>query len=167
MKPVIINNIFTDERLKELTKYFHELVHHTRLKTDQRTIFDSINNPALQMIGQELLPIAKKAFGKENIYSVKTTFAHYEGHQGVLMPHVDHQEDVMLVDVCIYEDVPWGIVVEGETYHFPVNSAVAFESGRVKHWRDKNPDVENNKTGVLLAYFNDRPLDVYSQPVGD
>jgi hypothetical protein len=165
MNPVIVDNVFTNERLEELKEYFNNLVNHTKIKTNQRTIFDSINNPALQMLGQELLPIAKKVFKKDNIYSIKTTFAHYEGPQGVLKPHIDHQKDVMLVDVCIYEDVPWGIVVEGETYYFPVNSAVAFESGKVKHWRDENPDIKNNKTGVLLAYFNEIKLDIYSEPM--
>lgn len=165
MNPVIIDNIFSEKRLAELTKYFHELVHQTKLNTTQRTIFDSINNPILQMLGQEILPFAKKAFENDNLYSIKTTFAHYEGPQGVLRSHIDEQKEARLVDVCIYENTPWGIVIEGKKYHFPVNSAVAFESGRLEHWRDENPDIKNNKTGVLLAYFNELKMDIYSPPV--
>lgn len=130
-------------------------------------MFDSFNNPVLQMFGQELLPLAKELFNNPNLCSVKTTFAHYEGHQGVLGKHTDNSPNVCLIDVCIYEDVPWGIVVEDQEYIFPKNSGVAFHSGKLQHWRKENPDLNNNKTGVLLAYFDEVPLDTYSLPVGE
>lgn len=167
MEPVVIDKVFDDKRFNDLLEYFKNLVFTSRIEQGQRTIFDSVNNPILQMLGQELLPIAKKVFGLDNIFSVKTTFAHYEGEQGVLAKHKDKQSETMVIDVCMYEDIPWGIVIEDKEYIFPVNSAVAFKSGLVEHWRNPNPDPKNNKTGVLLAYFNELTLDIYSYPVGE
>jgi hypothetical protein len=167
MQPVMIDNVFSDKRFSELLEYFKSLIFVSGIEQGSRTMFDSINNPILQMLGQELLPIAKKAFNNENIFSVKTTFAHYEGIQGILRKHKDKQPDTMVIDVCMYEDIPWGIVIEDKDYIFPVNSAVAFKSGQVDHWRKPNPDPKNNKTGVLLAYYNELTLDIYSPPVGE
>lgn len=167
MNPVIVNGIFSNERLLEITNYFNELVSRSGIQKDKRTIFDSINNPILKMLGQELLPIAKNVFNNNNIYSIKTTFAHYEGNQGVLKRHIDKQEDVLLLDICIYENVPWGIVIDNKNYYFSINSAVAFESGKLEHWRNPNPDPVNNKTGVLLAYFEPSPLNIYTKPIGE
>lgn len=167
MEPVLIHGVYDEKRLSVITEYFRGLVANVGIRTDQRTMFDSVNNRILQMLGQELLPLARQVFQCENLLSTKTTFAHYEGHQGVLGRHVDLNPNVKLIDVCIYEDVPWGIVVEGKEYIFPINSAVAFHSGKLEHWRNPNPDLENNKTGVLLAYFDEMQLNEYSRPVGE
>lgn len=167
MDPKTIENVFSEKRFDELTKYFHELVRRSGVDRTMRTMFDSINNPVLKMLGQELLPLARNIFECENLYSTKVTFAHYEGHQGVLGKHVDHNPNVRLIDVCIYEDVPWGIFVDGKEYIFPKNHGVAFYSGKQEHWRKDNPDKLRNKTGVLLAYFDEMPLDTYSPPVGE
>ncbi len=167
MDPKIIHGVFTFERFEEILAYCKRLVSNSGLSKEQRTMFDSVNNPVLQMFGQELLPLAKELFNNPNLCSVKTTFAHYEGHQGVLGRHVDNNPTVCLLDVCMYEDLPWGIVVEEKDYIFPPNSGVAFHSGKLEHWRKPNPDLNNNKTGVLLAYFDEIPLDIYSRPVGE
>jgi len=166
MDPKIIHGVFTIDRFEQVSAYCKRLVAHSGVSKEQRTMFDSYNNPVLQMFGQELLPLAKELFNKENLYSVKTTFAHYEGHQGVLGKHVDNNPTVCLLDVCIYEDLSWGIMVENKEYIFPENSGVAFHSGKLEHWRKPNPDL-TNKTGVLLAYFDEMPLDTYSNPVGE
>lgn len=167
MEPKIIHGVFTLDRFNDIANYCNRLVSNSSLNPGQRTMFDSINNPVLKMFGQELLPLARELFDNPNLLSTKTTFAHYEGHQGVLGKHVDLNPSVCLLDVCIYEDVPWGIVVEGKEYIFPENSGVAFYSGKLEHWRKPNPDIINNKTGVLLAYFDEMPLDQYSYPVGE
>lgn len=167
MNPVIVNGVFSNERLLEITNYFNELLNKNIIKKNQRTIFDSVNNSVLKMLGQELLPIAKNIFNNNNISSIKTTFAHYEGSQGVLKKHIDSQQDVLLLDVCIYENAPWGLVIDNKNYYFSINSGVAFESGKLEHWRNPNPDPVNNKTGVLLAYFEPVSLNDYSQPIGE
>lgn len=166
MDPKIIHGVFSLKRFEEVSSYCNRLVLSSGINQEQRTMFDSSNNPVLQMFGQELLPLARELFNNPNLSSVKTTFAHYEGHQGVLGKHVDNNTNVCLLDVCVYEDLPWGIVVENQEYIFPPNSGVAFHSGQLEHWRKPNPDL-NNKTGVLLAYFDEIPLDIYSRPVGE
>lgn len=167
MDPKIVHGVFTLDRFEEVVSYCKRLLSHSGVNKQQRTMFDSINNPVLQMFGQELLPLARELFDNPNLSSTKTTFAHYEGHQGVLGKHVDLNPTVCLLDVGLYEDLPWGIMVEDKEYVFPPNSGVAFNSGKLEHWRNPNPDINNNKTGVLLAYFDERPLNIYSQPVGE
>ena len=158
--PVIIENVFDNKRFLFVKNELQKIIEKTEKETRGRTVIDAEerSNYFLKMLGQELLPLAKTIFKKDNLYSSKTVFAHYEKKNGVLLKHKDFQEDIHLIDICIYEGVPWGIVVENVEYIFNENCAVAFESGKLEHWRKPNPDPENNITGVLLCYYTELML---------
>lgn len=151
MDPILLENVFDEERFLVLQHLFLMMSKNATINEDYRVFIDSKSDMLLSVVGQELLPLAKKIFNSTNMFSSYTVFSHYENDNSGINPHVDYQEDVYLIDICLYNNGEWGLCVDDKEYFLEPNCAVAFESGKSLHWRPDKP--EGNITAVLLCYY--------------
>lgn len=151
LQPILIHNIFDKDRFNLISNQLKEIAKKTGTNSQRRTLVHSDDDLFIKMLGQELIPLAKKIFKINNIVSSHTVFAHYENEDAFLGKHVDYQKEILLIDVAIYSNGAWGVFVDGQEYFFEPNCALAFESGKSEHWRGPKPS--NNISGVLLCYY--------------
>lgn len=100
-----------------------------------------------------LVPIAREIFKSETLLPSYSIFAHYQGKEAKLQKHKDNNACTYTIDLCLYQEVPWGLWVEGHEYMLEPNEALCFYGEDQEHWREQFPDPENNKVGQIFFHF--------------
>ena len=102
---------------------------------------------------EHLVPVAQNCFGSETLKPSYAIFAHYEGNQAALPKHKDNNACTYTIDLCLYQNTPWGLWVEDEEYMLQENEALAFYGEDQEHWREDFTDPENNIVGQVFFHF--------------
>jgi hypothetical protein len=150
--PIIVKDIFSKEDFENLESY---LLNLEKTKESFDAGFGRFHHSSnfLDSYAKKILPLAKKIFGKENLKSSYTLFAHYEGQQANLWKHKDDNACTYTLDFCVYQTDPWDIWVENVPYTLNPNEALAFWGEEQEHWREAIPDPENQKVAMLFFHF--------------
>jgi len=73
------------------------------------------------------------------------------------VPNLPHHKDnnacTYTIDVCLFQDVPWGIWIEGKEYFLKPNQAIVIYGEEEEHWREKFPNPESNTVGMLFNHY--------------
>lgn len=96
---------------------------------------------------------AKKIFNSDTLKKTYILFAHYEGTEAELLPHKDDNACTYTLDLCLYQNTPWPLYVEGKEYTLGDNQALAFYGEDQEHWRSKFPNPETNQVGMLFLHY--------------
>ena len=158
-EPRIIKNFFEDDYFNNLKNYFenHEIVKQDKYHYYGSKRIDSFNDPVLKETHEKMLPKIKEIFGVEDILPTYAVFAEYSGEQAYLDKHKDIGPCTYTIDLCLYQKTGWDIMIEGKSYSFVSNEAIAFYPNHQDHWREEFPDPENNKVAIIL--FSYAPTD--------
>ncbi len=108
---------------------------------------------ALQIYTSPLLGLARKVFGSSTLEHSYSIFAHYEGNLAALPKHKDNNACTYTLDVCLYQETPWSLWIEGEEYYLEPNQGIAFYGEDQEHWREDFPNPVNNQVGQLFVHF--------------
>ena len=57
------------------------------------------------------------------------------------------------LDVCLYQNVQWPLVVEDREFTLQENEALAFYGEEQEHWRPDFPVPTWNRVGMLFLHF--------------
>jgi hypothetical protein len=107
----------------------------------------------LQKYAYSLVPMARKLFDSELLLPTYTLFAHYEGENARLHKHKDDNACTYTIDMCVYQDTPWDLWVDGKPYTLHENEALAYYGNDQEHWREEFPDKFNNHVAMIFFHF--------------
>ena len=130
--PLIIKDLFSDEDYKSLYDYLYNYN-----KTD--SVYDktfgrySFHDPVLDEYSKKLIPIARDIFDSKTLLPSYSLFAHYEGVEANLFKHVDDNACTYTLDMCVYQNEPWDLWVENNSYLLNKNEALAYYGNDLKH----------------------------------
>ena len=102
---------------------------------------------------KEILEIAKKTFGDEDIKRAGFHTARYQKQNGIkpqLWKHYDQSACQYSLDICIDKNVDWQIAVDDVYYDEEPNSCVVFSGNEQMHWRPEYPTEDEDKYVTLL-----------------
>ena len=102
---------------------------------------------------EHLVPMASDIFNSETLKPSYAIFAHYEGNQAALPKHKDNNACTYTIDLCLYQNTPWGLWVEDKEYMLEENEALAFYGEDQEHWREDFTDPNNNQVGQVFFHF--------------
>jgi len=155
--PVFIPQVFNEE---------HYAILRNRLEPIARTLpynemlgrYHTTESPQdiLMEFARLYLFNAMWIFDSDTLRPTYAAFGHYEardGHFPALPPHRDTHACTYTIDICLYQNAPWDIVIEGENYSLLENQAVAFQSCDLRHWRPPFPHGENGYVGMVFLHY--------------
>lgn len=103
-----------------------------------------------------LTPLAKEVFNSSTLEPSYSMFAEYR-KVGDTIPNLPHHKDnnacTYTIDVCLYQDTPWAIWIEGKEYYLEPNQAIVIYGEDQEHWREEFPDPENNVVGMMFNHY--------------
>jgi hypothetical protein len=155
MKTHVEKHIFEDEYFNYLKKY---LSSHPFLKDAKYDFYgskriDSFDDKVLKDSLDMLTEKAKKIFNSNTLIPTYAVFSEYSGQQAMLNKHKDVGPCTYTIDMALYYEEPWPLIVEGESYTFLENEAIVFYANDQLHWKPEFPSPETNKVAIILFHF--------------
>lgn len=150
--PVILNKVFDDEIF---VNFKQRLFDHPKPK-DQ---FDSgfgrycfMNEDVTNHMNM-LLPKARELFDSPTLLPTYALVAHYEGKDANLFKHVDSNACTYTIDMCVYQNEPWDLYVEGIPYTLQENQALVYYGEDQEHWREDFPNPESQHVAMIFFHY--------------
>jgi len=114
--------------------------------------YDFANINPLNKSHEMLLGLAREIFSPTAIpsYSLYVT---YRGFRANLPYHIDDNACTYTIDLCLYQETPWPIVIEGEPFILGENQAVCYYGEDQYHGRDAFPDPMSNEVEMIFYHF--------------
>ena len=155
VKARVEKNIFEKEYFNYIKNYFynHEVVKQDKYHFYGSKRIDSFSDPVLKEALEVLKDKAKELFISDTLVPTYAVFSEYSGKQAYLDKHLDRGPCTYTVDLCLYQETPWPIFVEGEEYNFYDNEALIFYANDQYHWRPEFPNPDINKVGIILFHY--------------
>lgn len=150
--PKIINSLFSSEDFLLLK---NNLWNIEKTKNNYSELYGryTFEPEILKQYSEKIIPIAKQIFNSESLVSSYSLFSHYEGEKAKLRPHVDRNACTYTVDLCVYQNDPWDLWVEGKPYTLRENDALAYYGNDQIHWRKDFPNKESNVVAMVFFHF--------------
>jgi hypothetical protein len=155
MKAYVEKQIFSQEYFSFLKNYF---INHSFLSDAKHDFYgskriDSFDDKILKDALNMLTEKAKKMFNSDTLIPTYAVFSEYSGKQAMLNSHKDVGPCTYTIDMALYYNEPWPLIVEGEYYTFLENEAVVFYANDQLHWKPAFPSPETNKVAIILFHF--------------
>lgn len=107
----------------------------------------------IQPIVTKSVKKASEIFESETLKFTYALLTHYEGHEAKLLPHTDDNACTYTLDICLYQNTSWPIIVEGKEYYLNENEGLAFYGEVQEHWRPAFPDPDNNEVAMCFIHY--------------
>lgn len=98
------------------------------------------------------VPLAREIFDTPTLLPSYALAVHYTGKDAKLVSHKDDNACTYTLDLHLYGDVDWPLVVEGREYILKPNQALAFYGEDQEHWRPDFPSPESNVAAVFFHF---------------
>ena len=149
--PKHIKNVLTAVGLKilqeELCSNYTDF-HYEKIRG--RYVRHSDESAPLQKCHEQLITIAKQLFDSKTLVPSYAFFAYYK--RGATLPiHKDSNACTYTLDVCLQQNMPWDLIVEGTPYTLSPNEALAYYGEDQEHGRPKFPSSDGE---VAMAFFH-------------
>ncbi len=155
MSAVVIRDLFEPQEYDSLVKIFSNPKSYQYDEGFSRYVTNDTNSPQLREYFEKLIPLARSTFKSETLLPTYALFAHYEGTEPApsLFRHVDDNACTYTIDMCLYQNEPWDLYVEGDRYTLYPNQAVAYYGNDQEHWREDFPNPESNHVAMVFFHF--------------
>ena len=141
-EPQIVDKLLSETDFSILKKYLYE---KEKKESDYYETFGryTFSDKIINDYAEKLVPKAREVFGSNTLLHSYSLFSHYEGKQASLYSHKDDNACTYTLDLCIYQNEPWDIIVEGKPYVLQENQALAFFGNDQEHSRPEFPNPES------------------------
>lgn len=150
-KPRHIKNVLTPAGLKTLQDELcgnYSTFHFEKLRG--RYVRHSDESIPLKECHEQLITAARQLFDSETLVPSYAFFAYYK--RGATLPvHKDTNACTYTLDVCLQQNMPWDLIVEGTPYTLSPNEALAYYGEDQEHGRPKFPSSDGE---VAMAFFH-------------
>jgi hypothetical protein len=151
-EPRLVDNLFDQESYNLLKDTMFNCP-KTLESYDQGFGRYHVNHEILQEYTQKALPIAREYFNSQTLVPSYTLFSHYEGANAQLWKHKDDNACTYTLDMCVYQNQPWDLWVEGKNYTLNPNQALAYYGNDQEHWREAFPNPESQHVAMIFFHF--------------
>lgn len=154
-EPVIVDEIFDHNDYMKLSQY---LINKEKIEQQYDPGFGrfAFTDPFIDEYAKKITPIARKIFNSETLLPSYSLFCHYEGNSS-LYRHVDDNACTYTLDMCVYQNLPWGLGVqsngEDKIYYLHPNQALAYYGNEQEHWRENFPSPEIQYVAMIFFHF--------------
>ena len=157
-QPKVISNVFEDAFFQYIQNYFknHPLIKDISYDYYGSKRIDSFDDKIVLECLNKLTDFARAQFNKKDIVPTYGVFAEYSGEQSKLDEHLDIGPCTYTIDIGLYHNTPWDLIIENKRYEFDENEAILFLANDQKHWKEDFPNPEYNKVGILLLHWVDK-----------
>lgn len=148
--PWIIKNFFPEEKYRLILKGINSigLDSWTFDRGFNRYIYQSTNLHKLSLLE---LDRARKEFQSSTLLYTYSLLSLYNQNNSFLKKHKDDNACTYTIDICLYSEKPWPIIVEDKEYILQKNEALCFYGEDQLHWR---PPIEpDNKVLMLFMHW--------------
>lgn len=155
--PTVKSNVFEEDKFENIKQYFfnNKLVKEKEYDYYGSKRIDSYENEILLTTLHSFTDKAKEWFNKKEIVPTYSVFSEYSGKSAMLDKHTDSGPCTYTIDICIYSNVKWPLIIENKEYYFKENEAIIFYANDQKHWRPDFPDKENGVVGMMFLHYVD------------
>lgn len=150
--PLIINNLLSKEKFEELQKYVKDLDKSTLGHSTDFNRYEFGGSELLNLLHKDLLPIAKDFFESKTLVSSFNFGSWYYGNAS-LEKHKDVAACTYSIDLCVYQNTPWDLYVEGIPYTLQENQALLYYGEDQRHWRENFPNPESNIVCNVFFFY--------------
>lgn len=152
MNPKVVSNVLEDKDFIVLRDYFVNRMNSIRGSFDEfgRSTLGESSDPILSEYSNKLLPLAQSFFSP-TLKPSYALFAEYSNSNVSLHKHKDANACTYTIDLVLYQDIPWGLWVEGKEYLANENEAILFWGEDQLHWREP---VKNNRNILGVVFFH-------------
>jgi hypothetical protein len=150
--PQIIKNLFSEEEYLSLYNYLFDKPKEIK---DYSPGFGRycFSDYLIDQYSYKLLPIAKEIFNSKTLLPSYSLFAHYQGKEASLYKHKDDNACTYTIDMCVYQNEPWDLYVEGLPYTLFPNEALAYYGNDQLHWRNSFPNPDSQYVAMIFFHF--------------
>ena len=154
-EPLLVNDVLSPEDYKVLTNAVSNPKSFEYQEGFSRYVVADNNLPLLAELANKLIPTARKIFNSDTLLPTYTLFAHYEGQNPVpsLYKHQDDNACTYTLDMCVYQNESWDLLVEDKAYTLYPNQALAYYGNDQMHWREEFPNPETNHVAMVFFHF--------------
>lgn len=150
----VVKDLFNHQSFNHLKSYLHNNYQNFEyFEGFGRFEESSEQNPNIINYANEVLDQAKEIFNSDTLQFTYGLIVHYEGEQAKLHKHKDTNACTYTLDVCLYQNVQWPLIVEDQEFTLQENEAVAFYGEDQEHWRPDFPVPSWNRVGMLFLHF--------------
>lgn len=153
-EPFIVSPLFEEEdfhRLSQNLKSISKTLHYD--PGFGRFTGSQIQIQILQEFTDKLTNTARKVFNSSTLLPTYSLFAHYEGLKSNLYKHKDDNACTYTLDLCVYQNFPWDLWVDGNGYTLHPNQALAYYGNDQEHWREQFPYPEKQHVAMVFFHF--------------
>lgn len=151
--PQILNSVFDEKILKELQDYSKYMKSNFPNYDQSFGRHQWANTKELYSFHEKLVEIARQHFESDTILPTWNLLSTYEGNNAKLWKHKDDNACTFHLDVCVYQNEPWDLWVEGKPYTLLENQALAMYGNDQEHWREQFPNPETNIVANAFFFF--------------
>jgi hypothetical protein len=155
--PVITKNIISNSEIQDLINIID--ANKDKLSYDPyygRMVTTDTTIPELMEYSKKLRDKAREIFGSKTLEPTYVLFGHYFGENANLKKHKDNGFECMYnLDLCLYQNEPWDVYVEGNPYTLSPGDALSFNGVHNLHWREAFPNPETNEVGMLFFFYTE------------
>lgn len=151
--PKIIKKFFDNDDYKKLQKYLQD--NHANYGYDEsfgRYTAGDGDIPEFQKYIDIAENKARKVFNSPTLKHTYSLFAHYERNAS-LYKHKDDNACTYTLDLCLYQNEPWDLWVEGTPYCLKPNQALAYYGNDQLHWREEFPNPTFQQVAMIFFHF--------------
>lgn len=158
----IIKNIFSKEEIRDIYEHIDNTPEEKKSYQEafaQTAYFSWLPDT----IVDKIVKVANENF-KAKLVLKELSFARYDNSRGknpLLFPHYDEtfKEQRVTFDIQVRASLPWGIVVEDDTYTLNDNQALFFSGTHQVHWREKVVFKDDDYVDMIFCHFSEESPD--------
>jgi len=157
-EPVIVDNLFEPHYYEYISEALKSVIVQENSYDEGfgRYCLSDTRNPLLREAFTRSVWKARRVFNSHSLLPSYAFFAQYQKN-GNAIPNLFHHKDdnacTYTLDMCLYQNRPWDLFVEGKSYTLMPNQALAYYGNEQEHWREAIPDPENQIVGMVFFHF--------------
>jgi hypothetical protein len=152
--PEIIESVFEDSDFQILSKYLNHVAKSLPFDSGfGRFTGSQFDIPILKEYTDKVLSKAREVFDSPTLLPTYSLFAHYETNRARLWKHIDDNACTYTLDMCVYQNFPWDLWVDNQSYTLHPNQALAYYGNDQEHWRDSFPYPELQHVAMVFFHF--------------
>lgn len=152
-EPWIISPFWTEHRYKDIVNSINSL-NKNDWKFEKGLNRYIVNGKYFDKLSMFELDRARKEFDNDNLLYTYSLIALYNQENSNLFKHKDDNACTYTIDICLYAEKPWPLIIEDKEYIISNNEAICFYGEDQLHWRPEF--IPGNRVLMMFMHFADR-----------
>jgi hypothetical protein len=149
--PIIARQVLPNDDFLRLVRYLQRRPQGSLSYDPMRGRYLLSSDPVLIAYHEEMTPYARSMFGSATLLPSYALFARYKGPHACLERHKDDNACTYTIDLCVHQQEPWPLFVDGIELVLLPNEAAVYYGNDQLHWREPMQNAANH---VEMIFFH-------------